>query len=44
MTIMAVQSDTELLSTIIGDSAAPPVDLSLSHNAMEYSAQNPSHT
>jgi hypothetical protein len=41
--IIAMKSRTKLLSTTFGDSAATPVDLSPSRNAMENSAQDPSH-
>jgi len=40
--MMAMKSRTKLLSTTFGDSAAMPVDLSPSRNAMENSAQDPS--
>jgi hypothetical protein len=42
-TMMEMKSRTQLLSTTFGDSAATPVELSPSRNAMENSAQNPSH-
>jgi hypothetical protein len=41
--MMAMKSRTKLLSTTFGDLAATTVDLSLSRNAMENSAQDPSH-
>jgi hypothetical protein len=43
MTMMAMKSRTKLLSTTFGDSAAMPVDLSLSRKAMDNVAQHPSH-
>jgi len=41
--MMVMKSRTKLLSTTFGDSAATPVDLSPSGNAMEIPAQDPSH-